>query len=128
METSNAKKVLWVEDDTLLGKILGGAINTQGFHLELALTGKGALAMLKDFVPDVIMVDLYLPGEMNGYDVLEQVALDPRLKNIPTIILSNFGKAEHFGKEYSIVPTKYLLKADVSVAQIIQTLRELCTH
>jgi len=119
------KKVLWVEDDTLLGKILGEAISSQGFNLQLALTGRSAIAMLKDFTPDVIMVDLYLPGDLNGYDVLTAAAEDTRLKNVPTVILSNFGKSEHFGKNYPITPTKYLLKADVTIAQITQTLREL---
>ncbi len=128
METSLRKKVLWVEDDALLGKILGEAIAVQGFDLKLAVTGAEAISILDDFTPDVIMVDLYLPGDMNGYDVLEKISHNPKLKNIPTIILSNFGKGERFGKSHPVIPTKYLLKADVTIGQIIETLQELCAH
>lgn len=126
METPTRKNVLWVEDDKLLGKILGEAIAKQGFDLKLALTGREAIEILKNFTPDIIMVDLYLPGDMNGYDILERVAVDTRFKNVPTVILSNFGRTEHFGKEHPMQATKYLLKADVSVGQITDTLRELC--
>ena len=126
METALNKKVLWVEDDKLLGKILGDVISTKGFDLKLALTGREAVEILKDFTPDVIMVDLYLPGDMNGYDILDHASRDPRLKNIPTIILSNFGKSERFGTRPPMEATKYLLKASVSIAEITAALEELC--
>ena len=128
METSQKKKVLWVEDDKLLGKILGEAIAVKGYELQLALTGREAITTLKDFTPDIIMVDLYLPGDMNGYDILERVTTDPRFKKTPTIILSNFGKTEHFGKEHPVAATRYLLKADVGISQILATLHELCPN
>ena len=126
MSLTSHKKVLWVEDDKLLGKILGEAIATHGFDLRLAMTGREAMTLLKDFVPDVIMVDLYLPGDMNGYDVLERAAQNPVLQKIPTIILSNYGKGEKLGHSHPMEATKYLLKADVSISQIISTLEEVC--
>jgi CheY-like chemotaxis protein len=120
------KVVIWAEDDQLLGKILGDAIVNHGFELKMALTGKEAIDLLKEFTPDVLMVDLYLPGELTGYDILENAYANPKLENVPTIILSNFSQAEHFGKENPAQPTKYLLKADVSIGQIISTLDEMC--
>ena len=125
METLSKKKVLWVEDDKLLGKILGEAIAKEGFELRLALTGPEAVNILETFVPDVIMVDLYLPGDMNGYDILARVAKDDRLKDIPTVILSNYGRGERFGNSTPMEATKYLLKADVSIGQITSVLEEL---
>jgi DNA-binding response OmpR family regulator len=125
MADSIRKKVMWVEDDKLLGSILANAIATKGFDLKVALTGREAMEILKDYIPDVLMVDLYLPGDMNGYDVLERAAADPRFKGVPTIILSNFGRSEHFGKAHPMEATKYLLKADVSIAQITDALQEV---
>ncbi len=125
MENYHRKKVLWVEDDKLLGKILSNAIARDGFDLRLALTGREAMDILKDFTPDILMVDLYLPGDMNGYDVLERFKMDPRYQNIPTIILSNFGRSESFGKNHPVEPTRYLMKADVSISQIVDTLKSL---
>jgi DNA-binding response OmpR family regulator len=125
MTDNSRKKVLWVEDDRLLGKILGDAIAVKGFDLTVALNGIEALNLLKDYTPDIIMVDLYLPGDINGYDILEKVGADEKYKNTPTVILSNFSSSENFGKSYKVKPDKYLLKAKVSVADIVQTLREL---
>jgi CheY-like chemotaxis protein len=125
MTETPRKKVLWVEDDKLLGSILSNAIAVKGFDLKVALTGREAIEILKDYTPDVLMVDLYLPGDMNGYDILEHAAADPRFKGIPTVILSNFGRSEHFGKAHPMEATRYLLKADVSIAQIVDTLQEL---
>ena len=125
MENTSRKKVLWVEDDKLLGQILSEAISGSGFDLKVALTGREAAEILQDFTPDIIMVDLYLPGDMNGYDILERVTKDPRFAKAPTIILSNFAPSEKFGKEHPVKPTKYLLKANVSIKQIIETLKEV---
>jgi CheY-like chemotaxis protein len=93
------KKILWVEDDAFLSDLVVAKLKHQGCTAFYAKDGEQALEMLKTTMPDVILLDLVLPG-MSGFDVLSVVKSDPAYKNVPVIILSNLGqekdiKAEH---------------------------------
>ena len=63
------KKILWVEDDKLIGNILSKKLLSSGFDLIFTKSGVEALEHLKHVIPDIIIVDILLPG-MNGFDIL----------------------------------------------------------
>src|SRR5688572_23642441 len=82
---------LLVEDDPdsreLLRRILGAA------QINVTIVGDAeeALKILEDFHPDLLIVDLALPG-MNGYQFLERVRQDPRLAHTPAIAVTAFAR------------------------------------
>ncbi len=119
-------KILWVEDDSLLGKILSKEIINSGFDLTLAKNSGEALDAIKQNIPDVIMVDLLLPGGMDGFGILEQVQSDASLKDVPKVVLSNLSKPSDIEKAKSLGANKFLIKADTSLDQIITELRNQC--
>jgi CheY-like chemotaxis protein len=55
--------------------------------LQIATTGTEGLEMARLRAPDLVMLDLHLPG-LSGEDVLDQMKADPGLKNVPVIIVS----------------------------------------
>lgn len=119
------KKIVWVEDDKLIGTILSKKLIASGFDLFHAKDGPEALRHLADNVPDAIVIDLLMPG-MSGFDVLQKVKADPRLKNVPSMILSNLNKQSDIERAKVLGAQKFLVKAAASLDQIVQEVRELC--
>jgi DNA-binding response OmpR family regulator len=119
------KKLLWVEDDKLIGTILAKKLIASGFDLFHAKNGEEALEALKASIPDAVVVDLLLPG-MSGFDILQSIKMDERLKNIPTMVLSNLSKPSDIEKARILGAKKFLVKAAASLDQIVAEIKELC--
>jgi signal transduction histidine kinase/CheY-like chemotaxis protein len=84
------KTVLLVEDnpDTLqlFMRILSSG--DEVYQVIRAMTGQQALAMLRERRPDVMLLDLVLPG-MNGFQVIKEKSLDPAIRDIPVVVVSS---------------------------------------
>ncbi len=122
---SQKKKILWVEDDRLIGNILEKKILSSGFDLTHVKDGEGAIQALKTLKPDVIVVDLILPG-MNGFEILEAFRSIDNIKDVPRMVLSNLSKVTDIDKAKSLGASKYLVKASTSLEQVIVEIKDLC--
>lgn len=118
------KKVLWVEDDKLLSTILSKKIDGTGYKLLKAVNGKEAFAILATEVPDIIILDIMLP-EMSGFEVLQKIKTDDRLRKIPVIMLSNLSKQGDIEKAKMLGANKFVVKAAVSLDEIIREIDAL---
>jgi CheY-like chemotaxis protein len=123
--TTGKKKLFWLEDDKLIGTILAKKLIASGFELTHAQSGPEALEMLKTAQPDVIALDLLVPG-MNGLDILQKIKADPRLKNVPSMILSNLNKQSDIERAKLLGAQKFLVKAATSLDQIVAEIKDLC--
>ena len=83
------KKVLLVDDDKLIDKMISTFFLSRGISTEIATTGIEGLEVLKRIRPDAIILDLMMP-EMDGFEFCEQVKKNEQLKDIPIIIISAF--------------------------------------
>jgi DNA-binding response OmpR family regulator len=84
-------KVLIVEDDKSISKLVKYNLEKEGFECALALTGEEALDALKKKQIDLIILDIMLP-EMNGLEVCRIVKQNEKTKNIPIIMLTAKGE------------------------------------
>jgi CheY-like chemotaxis protein len=123
--TDMKKKILWVEDDKLIGNILSKKFRDSGFDLFLAKNGEDALEALKHAWPDAILLDLVLPN-MSGFDILQMIKRDPAHAKIPVMILSNLSKQSDIERAKALGAQRFLVKATVSLDQIAQEVRSLC--
>jgi CheY-like chemotaxis protein len=89
MTASHLKKVLIVDDERLFIYPLKDVIESAGYDVESAMSGKEALEKIHQSAPDVIVLDLMMP-EMNGFEVARAVKSDERFKNIPIIMLTGY--------------------------------------
>ena len=121
----DSKRILWVEDDKLIGSILSKKLTSSGFILFLAKNGQEALAHLKDTIPDGIVIDLLMPG-MGGFEILQEIKKDERLAKVPVMILSNLSKQSDIERSKVLGAQKFIVKASVSLDQIIAEVRDLC--
>lgn len=122
--TSSKKKILWIEDDKLIGNILEKKLISTGFDLTHVRDGEGALEAVKTLVPDIIIIDLILPG-MNGFDILEALNKFDSIKGVPRMVLSNLSKVADIDKAKSLGAIKYLVKASTSLDQVIKEILEI---
>lgn len=118
------KKVLWVEDDKLLSTILSKKFNNTGYELHKVDDGESAFEYLSTEVPDVIILDIILP-KMNGLDVLQKIRMDERLRRVPVIMLSNANKQSDIEKANLLGAQKFMLKAAVSLDEIMKVVAGL---
>ena len=123
--STNKSKLLWVEDDKLIGTILAKKMINSGFDLVHAKNGEEAMISLANRKPDVIIIDLILPG-MNGFEILQKIKDDETMKGLPRIVLSNLSKSSDIEKAKSLGANKFLVKASTSLDQIIAEIKELC--
>ena len=75
------KNILIIDDDIYIGNVLEEALTKEGYRVSRAYSGTEALFVLSQSKPDLVLLDLMLPG-LNGEDVL------PQIEGIPVIILS----------------------------------------
>lgn len=116
------KKILLIEDDKFLRELMGQKIINLNYDLVTAVDGEEGLKKIKKEKPDVVLLDLMLPG-MNGFEVLEKAKADPDIAKIPVIILSNLGQAEDIEKGLKLGAKDFLIKAHFTPQEIINKLK-----
>lgn len=119
-----SKKILWVEDDKLLSTILTRKIEGDGFTLLKANNGDEAMKFLETEVPDVIVLDIMLPG-MNGMDILQKIKMVEKFRKIPIMMLTNLNRQSDIEKAKVLGANKFMVKAAASLDEIIGAIDEL---
>jgi len=89
-----AKRILYVEDHFNNMLLVKKIVEAEGHLFLTAVEGEEGWAIAADQQPDLIFVDLRLPGEIDGYELLRRLKADPSLKNTPTIVLTAFGHGD----------------------------------
>ncbi len=114
------KTILVVEDDHFLSDIYKRQFEGKGSKVQVAVNGTEALKALKVLKPDVILLDLIMPG-MNGFEFLEALRSDSVHKKTRVIVLSNLGQESDKERCKALGVKEYLVKTDVSVDQILSS-------
>lgn len=122
--TEKKFKLLLVEDDEFLQKILLAKFLKEGFDVVAASDGEKALEMLNADPPKLVLLDLILP-KMTGFDVLSEIRTKPATKDMPVIILSNLGQEEDIRRGKDLGALDFLVKADISVNDVVRKVKEL---
>ena len=92
-----AKRILVVDDEVSLRTLVRANLEVDGFEVSEAVDGIEAMEMLKELMPDLILLDIMMPGK-DGIEVLEDLAADESLKGIPVILLTAKGEQEDLEK------------------------------
>ncbi len=80
-------KILIVDDEPTIVELLEEHLQSEGYDTEHAYSGEEALQVLEKSTPDLVILDLMLPG-MDGYEVCRLMQQDTRLNHIPVIMLT----------------------------------------
>lgn len=117
--TEQAKKVVLVEDDSLMSGILAARLIGKQLQVISVNDGAKAFERIKTEKPDIVLLDIILPG-VGGFDILDQLKHDESTKAIPVLVLSNLGSREDMQKGISLGAEGYLVKANNMVEEIVE--------
>jgi DNA-binding response OmpR family regulator len=113
-----AKKILLVEDESLLSNLLKQRLEKEGMEVIQARDGEEALGFLRTTKPDLIILDIILP-KVSGFEVLQFLQSDPQLEKAPVIIASNLGQEADVNKGKNLGATQYFVKAKMSIEDLV---------
>jgi len=113
------KKILVIEDDKFLRELISQKLLKEGYEISEAIDGEEGLKKVKEEKPDLVLLDLILPG-IDGFEVLSEIKDDPILAQIPVIILSNLGQKEDVEKGLRLGAVDYLIKAHFTPGEIVE--------
>jgi CheY-like chemotaxis protein len=112
------KKVLVVEDDVYLCGAYKLKLSKLGFEVKTAGDGEEALAILRDFQPDLILLDLIMPRK-DGFETLETLKKNPVWKDIPVLVATNLSQKEDIDKAISLGASDCVVKTDTSMDDFV---------
>lgn len=117
-------KILIVEDDEILAKMYLKKLEHEGFTVENAYSGEEGLKAVNKEKPDLILLDIMMPG-IDGFAVVKQLKADDNTKNIPIIILTNLGTSQIFVDEAKMLGVnEYLVKYKTSASEVVTKIKE----
>ncbi|MEX0931255.1 MAG: response regulator [Candidatus Paceibacterota bacterium] len=122
-DTDKKIKILVVEDDKLLRDILAMKLAKPNLEIIHALDGEQALKLVAEAKPNVVLLDIILPG-INGFEVLEKMKSEAETKDIHVIIISNLGQEEDIKKAQQLGAADFIIKANATADEISEKLME----
>ena len=119
---ASKKRVLIIEDDALLASVLMKGMQTAGFEVMNVTDGSKALEVTKKYIPQIILLDLILPG-LDGFEVLKSLKADGDLREIPVFVLSNLAGASDVKSAKVLGAEEYFIKARSEMEKIIKSVK-----
>lgn len=116
-------KIAIIEDDPVISQMYRIKFEADGFDVQLADNGKRGVALVENFSPDIILLDLQMP-EMTGDEALVEIRKHPASKTTPVIILTNLGEEEAPKNIRSLGIHSYIVKAELTPRQVVQRVKE----
>jgi DNA-binding response OmpR family regulator len=87
MDPEQAKRIVYIEDDLEMIDLVNLILNRRGYHVLGAHGGKNGLDLVNSELPDLVLLDLMMPG-MDGWEVYQQLKANEKTRSIPIIIIT----------------------------------------
>lgn len=116
------RRILVVEDHEDNRRILRDLLTNVGFQLIEAETGPDGVEMAKMHQPDLILMDLQLPG-IDGYEATRRIRADPRLSSVPIIAVTSYALSGDEERAFAAGCSAYISKP-YSPRQLLASIRE----
>ncbi len=116
-------KIAIIEDNAVINQMYRMKFEVEGFDVQVASNGQDGVNLVKKFRPDIVLLDLQMPG-MNGDEVLAQIRGEDWGKKIPVIILTNTGKEEAPRELDKLGIEGYIVKAEMTPKQVVERVKE----
>lgn len=114
------KKIIVVEDDRLLGKEVSEELDEAGFEVLWAREAVDVFEALEAQEVGLVFLDIMLPGDMDGYEILRKLKADEKYKDIPVVMLSNLGQTKEIDKAMDLGAADYMVKASIDLDRVVE--------
>ena len=117
-------RILFVEDEPALQKTLGDFLKSHGYKFSSASNGPDGLAAIGRERPDLVLLDLVLPG-MHGLEVLKRMRADPNTSAIPVVVRTNIESSESIGEALELGARAYLVKTNYTLDEVLAKVKDV---
>ena len=118
-----AKEILIVDDEPNDVVPIQFLMEQQGYKVMIAEKGEDALDLIYQYKPDLVLLDIMLPG-IDGYEVCEIVRLNPNFRKVKIIFLTAKGREEEIAKGLALGADAYITKP-FSNTELVAKVKEL---
>jgi DNA-binding response OmpR family regulator len=115
--------ILIVEDEDFLIRALKDNLVAENYKVDVARNGGEALGKIKKNKPDLILLDILMPGK-DGFYVLEKIKNDSELKLIPVIVLSNLEGDKTIKQALEMGADDYFVKSQHPIQEVIEKVKD----
>lgn len=112
-------KILIVDDDQFILDMYTLKFKNEGYEVETATEGTEAIRKAKEFVPQVILLDIVLP-HMDGFEILRELKKESSLAEAKVLMLSNVGEKKDIEKGLELGANDYIVKAHFTPTEVVQ--------
>ena len=116
-------RVLLIEDEPNIIEAISYILTKDGWTVHTHSNGETAMAKVMQGVPDLIILDVMLPGR-SGYDILRDLRAQAETKDVPVMMLTARGQAKDREMEASLGATRFMTKP-FSNAEVLESVRAL---
>ena len=117
-------KIVIIEDDRAINQMYRMKFEANGFDVRIAYDGKAGIDLVRDFSPDIVLLDLQMP-EITGDEVLKLIRQNPKLRDLKVIILTNTSAEEAPATLDELKPNDYIVKAEMTPTQVVERTKEM---
>ena len=118
-----AKRILLVEDDLDIQRVYSEKLKVEGYEVHLAVDVPHGLQQIEEVKPDIVLLDIMLPGKMNGFEMLQYIKTDDRYKQIPVIVMTNLDTERE--EALKVGAADYLIKANTELSVLTEKIKHL---
>ena len=123
MEQQIAPKILVIDDDPFIVEMYAIKLKDEHFVIETARDGAEGLKKIKEFKPDVVLLDVVMPG-MDGFGLLEALRGEPG-RTAKIILLTNLGQQQDVERGMHLGADDYLIKAHFTPSEVVAKIKSL---
>ena len=109
MAEGTTRRILVADDDPVIVRLLQVNFRLEGYEVETAAHGEEALERARDLQPDLILLDVMMPG-LDGWEVCRRLNADPSISHIPIIFLSARAQEEDRRRGRELGVAEYVTK------------------
>ena len=118
------KRVLIVEDQADIRKLIRMTLEFEPYEIHEAADGTEGLRLADQVKPDLILLDVMMPGEFDGLQVCTRIRANPSLRDTPVVLLTARGESQDRDAGEQAGADQYLIKP-FSPLQLIETIERL---
>ena len=118
------QRVLIVEAQPDIRKLIRMTLEFEAYEIAEAPDGAQGLRMAQEIQPDLMLLDVMMPGELDGLQVCQRIKADPALAHIKVVLLTARGQASDLDAGQTVGADEYLVKP-FSPLQLVDTIERL---
>jgi CheY-like chemotaxis protein len=103
-------RILVVEDQDSIRRMIEALVQARGYQVTAVSSGAKAIDVALTDAPDMVLLDLNLPGQYDGFDVCQRLRSDPTTRTVPVVIISAMDDDESRARATAAGATAYYTK------------------